>query len=443
MKRFIFLFLYNLFLPVFLILSLPGYLIKMKKRGGWGTGLLERFGIYRRPKEQEPQGGLYVHAVSVGEVMIALKFIREWSKTHSEPVVLSTSTATGHEIARKAALPGVRPLYSPLDVPGLSGRCLSRFKPKAVVLIEAELWPNFAEVCHRRRIPMLMLNARLSYRSEGRYRKVRGITSLLFSRLTALAAQNENDRERFAGIGVNPDIIRVTGSIKFDVLGDAPTQENAEFREILDYWREGKPVVLAASTHAGEEALIATAIHEAGAFPLIVPRHAERREAVRDDLRKAGFVPAFRTAKYEEGMNLEEKGISTFRANIQKNLNRAPVCYVVDTTGELRDWTALADVAVIGKSFLARGGQNPVEAIAARVPVVTGPDMSNFADLVELLKQAGGILCCPAEELAATLRHLLADKEAVAKQTQAALDTLTHHSGATARSVELVGGFFR
>ncbi len=425
MKRFLFLLLYNLLLPVFLILSLPGYLIKMKKRGGWGTGLLERFGIYRRPRAEEPQGVLYVHAVSVGEVMIALKFIREWSKTHNEPVVLATSTATGHEIARKAALPNVRPLYSPLDVPGLSGRCLSRFKPRAVVLIEAELWPNFAEVCHRRRIPMLMLNARLSPRSEGRYRQVRGITRLLFSRLTALAAQNENDRGRFAGIGVNPDIIRVTGSIKFDVLGDAPTQDHAEFRAILEHWRGDKPVVIAASTHAGEEALIARAIHEAGAYPLIVPRHAERREDVCRDLRDAGFPPLLRTA-------------GELPATQPEN-----ACYVVDTTGELRDWTALADVAVIGKSFLARGGQNPVEAIAARVPVVVGPDMSNFADLVELLKQAGGIACCPAEKLAATLHHLLTDAEAVQKQTEAALATLTHHSGATARSVALVDEFFR
>ncbi len=425
MKRFIFLLLYNLLLPVFLIISLPGYLVKMKKRGGWGTGLMERFGIYKRPREEEPQGGLYVHAVSVGETMIALKFIREWSRTHSEPVVLATSTATGHEIARKAALPNVRPLYSPLDVPGLPGRCLSRFAPKAVVLIEAELWPNFAEVCHRRRIPMLMLNARLSYRSEGRYRKVRGITSLLFSRLTVLAAQNENDRKRFEGIGVNPEIIRVTGSIKFDVLGDAPTQENAEFRSIVDTLREGKKVVLAASTHAGEEQLIATAIRKAGAYPLIVPRHAERRYEVGYDLIAAGFVPIHRT------------GGSLPTPLPPEN------CYVVDTTGELRDWTALADVVVIGKSFLARGGQNPVEAIAAGIPVVTGPDMSNFADLVDLLKEAGGISCCTADELTDTLRLLLTDAEVVRRQTAAALTTLGHHAGATARSVELVGSYFR
>lgn len=420
MKRFLFLLLYNLFLPIFLVVSIPGYLIKMKKRGGFGTGLSERFGIYKRRRDEEPQGGLYVHAVSVGEVFIALKFIREWCKTHSEPVVLATSTATGHQVVRDAALPGVRALYSPLDVPGLSGRCLSRFKPKAVVLIEAELWPNFAEVCHRRRIPMLMLNARLSPRSERRYRKVRGLTRLLFSRLSALGAQNANDRGRFASIGVNEDIITVTGSIKFDVLGDTPTAPREDFRTLLSTLAKGKPVVLAASTHAGEEALIATAIRTAGAFPLIVPRHAERRADVVRDLTQAGFTPILRTA-------------GEIPATVPDN-----ACYIADTTGELRDWTALADIAVIGKSFLAKGGQNPVEAIAARVPVVIGPDMTNFADLVKLLVADESIWQSTPDTLAATLTEVLTNKEETNARKERAYNALSVHSGATRRSVELV-----
>ena len=420
MKRFIFLLLYNLLLPVFLLLSIPGYLIKMKKRGGFGTGLSERFGIYRRPASEEPKGGLYVHAVSVGEVFIALKFIHEWSKTHQEPVILATSTATGHQVARDAALPNVRPLYSPLDVPGLSGRCLKRFAPKAVVLIEAELWPNFAEACHRLHIPMVMLNARLSPRSEGRYAKVKGITSLLFERLTALGAQNENDTQRFARIGVKPGIISAPGSIKFDVLGDAPQNLREEFRNILDTLRNGKPVILAASTHAGEEALIARAIRDAGAFPLIVPRHAERREQVVADLTAAGFSPLLRTT-------------GEIPTDIPAN-----TCYIADTTGELRDWTALADAVVIGKSFLAKGGQNPVEAIAARKPVVIGPDMTNFADLVALLEKDDAILRCQADELAATLKQATDGSEATAARVERAFQALHVHSGATRRSVELV-----
>ena len=425
MKRFIFLLFYNLLLPVFLIISIPGYLIKMKKRGGFGTGLSERFGFYKKPASEEPKGGLYVHAVSVGEVFIALKFIREWCKTHSEPVILSTSTATGHQVARDAALPQVRPLYSPLDVPGLPGRCLKRFVPKAVVLIEAELWPNFAESCHRLRIPMVMVNARLSPRSEGRYAKVRGITRLLFERLSALGAQNEIDKARFARIGVKPEIITAPGSIKFDVMGDAPQSLRDDFRAILDTLRGSRPTVLAASTHAGEEALIATAIRKAGAFPLIVPRHAERRNQVMADLNAAGFTPLLRTT-------------GEIPAEIPEN-----ICYVADTTGELRDWTALADAVVIGKSFLASGGQNPVEAIAARKPVIIGPDMTNFADLVTLLMQENAILRCEADQLTSTIHQALDCSQETAERCERAYQALHVHSGATRRSVELVESLYQ
>lgn len=424
MKRLIFLLIYNLFLPLFLVLSIPGYLIKMKKRGGFGTGLRERFGIYRKKASEEPKGGLYIHAVSVGEVFIALKFIREWLKTHNEPVVLSTSTATGHQVVRDAGLPQVRALYSPLDVPGLSERCLKRFAPRAVVLIEAELWPNFAEACHRMKIPMVMLNARLSPRSEGRYRKVRGITSLLFSRLTALAAQNISDKSRFTGIGVKEEIIKVTGSIKFDVLGDTPTAPRRDFRELLNTMAGDRPIVLAASTHAGEEALIASAIREAGAFPLIVPRHAERRPDVVKDLEQAGFTPVLRTSE-------------TLPSPIPAN-----ICYVADTTGELRDWTAQADVAIIGKSFLARGGQNPVEAIAARVPIIMGPDMTNFADLVKLLNAENSVWQCEKEELSATLQRVLTDRQEATARCERAYQALSTHSGATQRSVQLVESYY-
>ncbi|MBR3945067.1 MAG: hypothetical protein IKK15_08250, partial [Akkermansia sp.] len=218
----------------------------------------------------------------------------------------------------------------------------------------------------------------------------------------------------------NEDIITVTGSIKFDVLGDTPAEPRTEFKELLGTVSGGKPVVLAASTHAGEEALIATAIREAGAFPLIVPRHAERRADVVKDLTAAGFHPVLRTEK-------------KFPAPLPPNL-----CYVADTTGELRDWTALADAAVIGKSFLARGGQNPVEAIAARVPVVFGPDMTNFADLVTLLNAENSVWQCEKEELAATLAKILTDKAEASARKERAYRALSVHSGATRRSVELV-----
>lgn len=417
MKRALVLGIYYLLFPIFLLISLPGYLIKMWRRGGVGSGLLERFGYYRPAQEDEPKGGLYVHAVSVGEAFIALKFIREWQKSHDEPVVLAVSTSTGHQVARAFANEKLRVLYSPLDLVGLPERCLSRFKPKAVALIEAELWPHFAQVCSRRKIPLLMLNARLSPRSEGRYAKVRGITKILFAKLNAMAVQNENDAARFANIGIRDDIIHVIGSIKFDVLGDASTEPRADYAAILARLADSKPIVLAASTHAGEEAMIATAIREAGAFPLIVPRHAERRDDVMRDLKSAGFSPVLRTVAAADALG---------------------DCYVCDTTGELRDWTQLAQIVIIGKSFLATGGQNPVEAIAARIPVITGPDMSNFADLVKLLQDVNGISVVEQSYLSTQIARLLKDKELRQAQCKAAYQCLAVHAGATARSVRLV-----
>ena len=419
----LFLFLYNIFYPLFLLVSLPGFFVKMRRRGGRARDVWERLGLYRSPRSEEGQGGIYVHAVSVGEVFIALKWIRAWRAQHDGPVVLATSTATGLQVVRECGIPGLRALYSPVDVPCVLRRCMRRFAPRVVVLIEAELWPNHARLCRRMGVPMVMLNARLSPRSERRYAKVRGITGALFAHLSALAAQNERDAARFAGIGVPQGIISVTGSIKFDVLGDAPSAPREEFRSILQCLAGGRPVVLACSTHAGEEALVARAARAAGAFPLIVPRHMERRAEVVRELKAAGFAPVLRS----EAALPAEAG--------------STACYVVDTTGELREWTALADVAVIGKSFYARGGQNPVEAIAAHVPVVVGPDMTNFADLTAMLCEQRAIWPCAAEELAETLRRILSHPQEAAARAARAHEALQVHSGATGRSVALVERF--
>ena len=423
MKYALFLVLYNLFYPIFLLVSLPGFFIKMRRRGGSVSDIWERLGIFPHGNVHEPSDGIYVHAVSVGEVLIALKWIRTLRKTHSEPVVLATSTATGLQIARSAQsdVQDLRVLYSPVDLPWVVRRCMKRFSPRVVVLIEAELWPNHARICRNMGIPMVILNARLSPRSERRYAKVRSISSALFSHLSKLAVQNARDVERFVGIGVPREIISITGSIKFDVLGDSACTPRQEFRDILRRLAGGKQVVLASSTHPGEEVLIADAARQAGAFPLIVPRHMERRAEVMHELKNAGFSPILRTSAEPLPTSPPEN-----------------VCYIVDTTGELREWTSLANLVVIGKSFLADGGQNPVEAIAARVPVIVGPHMSNFADLTELLIAQDGILTCSKEELPTTVSYALTQKKESAVRAERGYQALSAHSGATQRSVQIV-----
>lgn len=413
-------FAYNAFYAIFLLVAFPGYLLKMKRRGGFGTGLLERFGRYRVAASEEPGGVLYVHAVSVGEVMIALKFIRSWMGEQSGGVVLATSTSTGHALARKAVIPGVRVLYAPLDFAGLPGRCLDRFTPRCIVLVEAELWPNFAWAAGKRSIPIAMINARLSHRSEKRYASVKWISKLFFSSLSAVGVQDKVDARRFEGIGVDPSIIRVTGSIKFDQESAMQVARRPEFEEILHTLSRGKPIVLAASTHAGEEVLIAQAIKEAGGFPLIVPRHAERRQEVRKELDTAGWQCILRS----------ERQLPTKL--------RDHVCYIADTTGELKEWTLFADIVVIGKSFLAQGGQNPAEAVAASVPVITGPHMENFEALMNLLSGVDGVTQCIPERLAAVIREMIQNPLEASAQASRAHIALKAHAGASRRSVRMV-----
>ena len=175
MKAFLFSFCYNILYTVGWLVTLPSYLLKQKRRGGFGTELLERFGLYRVSYNREPKGVLYVHAVSVGEVVLALKFLRAWLRERGGSAVLATSTATGHATAVSAQIPGVRVIYAPFDLLGLPGRCFDRFEPEAIVLVEAELWPNFARAAKVRGIPMAMINARMSARSESRYRAFKWI----------------------------------------------------------------------------------------------------------------------------------------------------------------------------------------------------------------------------------------------------------------------------
>ncbi len=420
MKALLITFIYNILYTLGWLVTLPSYFLKQKRRGGFGSGLRERFGIYTIPYNEEPKGGLYVHAVSVGEVLIATKFIRAWLKENGGVVVLATSTATGHATALEADIPNVRVIYAPFDLYGLPGRCFDRFEPEAIVLVEAEIWPNFARAAQVRGIPMAMINARMSARSEGRYKKFKWMSEYLFGFLSAMGVQDTGDERRFLSVGVRSSIIDVTGSIKFDQQSAERPEKNQEFATILDHLKREKPVVLAASTHDGEEALIAAAIKKAGAFPLIVPRHAERRYAVVRDLEAQGWQVILRTT-----------------GEIPETLKEY-VCYVADTTGELRDWTALADLAVIGKSFLADGGQNPAEAVACGVPVLTGPHMENFEALVQLLEGVDGISRCDADQLEVALKAMLDNPLVAHAQASRAQVALKAHYGATERSIRMI-----
>lgn len=427
MPRPLVLLVYNIALPVFFMLAFPAWLVKMWRRGGYGTGLLERFAVFRKPAQEEPADTVYVHAVSVGEVLIALKLIAAMlEEDGSLRIVLAATTSTGHAVAREKAPGGVRVIYSPVDFGFVVRAVLRRFSPRQIVLVEAEAWPNLLRIAQKKSIPVTIVNARLSARSEARYRKLAFLVKPVLNMVTHIGVQNQDDAVRFTEIGVEAQKIRVTGSIKFDPSGGQVPRKRGEFQRLLDDFGNdggnGRPVILFASTHPGEEKALASAVRQSGAdvILVVVPRHAERRVEVVSDLRAAGYDPVLKT---------------DYRAPEAA----ANACLVADTTGELRDWTAHADWVVIGKSWLGEGGQNPAEAISAGIPVVCGPHMGNFQPLVSQLCERDAILMPGhCEALAGLLPKLASGKLDTQSMAHRAKLVLEGHAQAVKKTLELL-----
>jgi len=467
---------YRLVLPLLFAAAFPGWIVKMLRRGGLRTGLGERAALYTAARKNEARGAVHLHAVSVGEAMLALKLVREWQLgAPNQRFVLATGTATGHAVATAAKLPGLRVTYAPLDFSGMVRRYLRHFEPSEIILVEGEAWPHLLLACRRRAIPVSLVNARLSPRSAARYLRFAAWVRPLFGLLDALAIQDPQDAAIWQRLGVDPSKIHPTGSLKIDPGSGQPPTRRPAFQELLAALAGPScagPIILAASTHAGEEAWIASAIRDAApdALMLIVPRHAERRGQVKADLERSGFEGVLRSALAEElegqrwpagsssmSTEFEEKrlragcpghgaadilpaAILPLSAAVPPTDPTSQPCLIIDSTGELCDWTAHADVVIIGKSFLATGGQNPCEAILAAKPVIFGPHMENFQPLAASLLAANAVFpAADSASLSAAIRRALDPAEARSATTRATALLQPHH-GATRRIVDLLIG---
>jgi 3-deoxy-D-manno-octulosonic-acid transferase len=254
-----------------------------------------------------------------------------------------------------------------------------------------------------------------------RFNRFASLLRPFFSKLACVCIQENEHRSIWEKLGITPEKIHLTGSIKFDPQSATPPQQRADFREMLDSFGKGRPVILAASTFPGEEVLIASAIREAdpNALPVIVPRHAERRLEVFQTLNQAGFQVTLRSA---------------FETPLQPD----HAVFVIDTTGELATWTAHANVVIIGKSFLSTGGQNPAEAILANKPLILGPHMENFQPLVRHLHaENGAILACDRKEISLAILRML-DPALAEKLARRATEVLAIHNGATQRHLKVL-----
>lgn len=417
-------FFYNLIFPFVLILMLPGFAMRMIRRGNYRHKFGQRFAIYSARtlvRLRAVQGrAIWVHAVSVGEVLIALKFIRLVQQQTQLPVVLSTTTSTGFTLANKHRSEHLEVIYHPVDFWWSVRRAMRLIRPRALVMVEAEVWPNLVAEAKALGAPAVIINARLSPRSEGRYRLIKPLSTPLFRMLDRVFAQDLSDIERLAGIGMPAEILDCTGSIKFDYSEDSRVDSRRQQR-ILEAMgiQPIQPVLLAASTHAGEEKILAEILLRMrqqfpDLFLIIVPRHAERGAMIEQEVAALGLRVT----------------------RVGKSTGTAPAdVLIADTTGEMRAWIEIADLVFVGKSLTSTGGQNPAEAVVAGKPVLFGPHMENFAAFVGLLKAFHGCTqVADAPALEAALRHLLTHPDDCTALRDRATRALEPHQGATQRT---------
>lgn len=424
---------YNILFTIGFLLSSPYYFLKMRRRGQWKEGFGERFGRYGVKIKQAVTNSdiLWMHAVSVGEVNLCTNLIRAIEpRVPLMKIMVSTTTSTGMgELQKK--LPGhVGKFYYPIDLRSFVRRALLTIRPKAVVLVEAEIWPNFLWRARDRGTPVFLVNARLSERSFRGYKRAGFLFRPLFRSLAGVGAQNEADAARLVELGCRPEVVRVVGSLKFDAV----TLEERRLVDVTAIFRQlgiedDAPVLIGGSTHAGEEAILYKLAKALRArfpklFLVLVPRHFERCREVGRELDALG-------ARY------------VYRSDVLPG--REPVqdreCLIVNTTGELKYFYEHASVIFVGKSLCGEGGQNPIEPGAMGKAMVFGPNMQNFAAIVASFLAAGGARQVrSSEELASVVGELLANPTARETLGRNALRVVRQNQGAIERTVDMILG---
>jgi 3-deoxy-D-manno-octulosonic-acid transferase len=350
----------------------------------------ERFGRFA---DHGIDDSIWIHAVSVGETQAVEPLVKRLLEQHPDvPLVITTTTPTGSAHVRKLFGDRVHHVYFPYDIPFAIEGFLARMRPRMLVMIETEIWPNLLAVCARRGIATILANARLSERSARGYGRLGRFTQETFGRIGLVAAQSPADAERFLSLGVRRDRVRVTGSIKFDISLPASLHEQAEV--LRRQWR-GRPVWVAASTHEGEDEILLDAHRQilkahADALLVLVPRHPERFERVAGLCRRQGFQLARRSVAEPCGPERE--------------------IFLGDTMGELALFMAASDVAFVGGSLVPVGGHNILEPAALGVPILFGPHMFNFALISRMMLAAdAAVQIANGEQLATVVSRWLGD----------------------------------
>ena len=420
MNRTLYSFLFHLGLP---LIALRLWL-RARKAPAYAQRVGERFARGLPPMQK---GGIWVHAVSVGESIAAAPMIRALLARYPQlPITVTCMTPTGSERIQSmfANEPRIQHCYLPYDFPRAAGRFLDHIQPRIGVIMETELWPNHIHQCARRGIPTVLANARLSERSARGYGKFAKLTRPMLAEMSLIAVQTETEAQRFRDLGARPECVTVTGSIKFDLTIDPQLLERAT-QQRDDWQTTSRPVWIAASTHAGEDEVVLAAHRELlkkhpEALLILVPRHPER------------FNSVFELS--------QQQGFASIRRSTAEPVTSVTSVLVGDTMGELLFLYALADIAFVGGSLVPNGGHNLLEPAALDKPVLSGPHLFNFLEIAAMLRSAGALEeVSDSAGLAAVVQRLIEQPEQAKGMADAGLAVMKANQGALQRLLDGIG----
>ena len=396
--------------------------LRARKAPAYAKRIGERFS-YGMPTLQP--GGIWVHAVSVGESIAAAPMIRALQARYPKlPITVTCMTPTGSERIQAMFGSSVQHCYLPYDLPWAAGRFLDHVQPKLGIIMETELWPNHIHQCAKRGIPVALANARLSERSARGYARFAKLTRPMLAEMSLIAVQTDTEAQRFRNLGALPACVQVTGSIKFDLSIDAQLPVRA--KALREEWQAlQRPVWIAASTHEGEDEVILAAhrqllAHHSDALLILVPRHPER------------FNSVFSLC--------QQQGFATVRRSTGDAVGAGTSVLLGDTMGELLFLYALADSAFVGGSLVPNGGHNLLEPAALGKPVLSGPHLFNFLEIAALMRNASALQeVDDAHGLAVAVQRLFELPRDAQQMAEAGLRVMRANQGALQRLLDGLG----
>jgi len=420
-------FLYNLIISIFFIIAFPYFLIRSVFAPRYRAGLKEKLGFISRSKRLvlSNQPNIWLHAVSVGEILASLPLIELIKKNCPEhQLVVSTTTLTGQEIARKR-ISGVIIIYFPLDLLWIVSRVLNIIEPSVFLVAESEIWPNFFKQAYRHKIPIVLFNGRISNFSYSRYKKLGLFFRHVLSFISSFGMQTELDARRIISLGGEARRVKVTGNTKFDALERLDARETEMLKE--EFKISDKDLILVAgSTHPGEEEIILKCFLElkkefTNLRLILCPRHLERLNEVEGIISHFGLSFLRRTQ-----LAIDET-------------RKAPLVFLLDTIGELAKIYSLATVVFVGGSLVPKGGQNILEPVNFGKPTIFGHYISNFQEIAELIENSGiGFRIQNGTELCGKISLLLKDKQLREDIKNKAGLIIDNNKGASVKNFEII-----